>query len=53
MNSSVATIDAVSVALSFFLGGLKTTNQSRHDIYEDCVLLHVVSGKGISGHFIG
>ena len=33
MYSSLAAIAAVSVA--FVLDGLKTTNQSRHDVYED------------------
>jgi hypothetical protein len=51
--SSLAAFAALSVA--FVLDGLKTTNQSRHDVYEDGVFFfsRVVSGKGISGHFIG
>jgi hypothetical protein len=48
VNSSLAAIAA------FVLDGVKTTNQSRQDV---CgyggFFLRVVSGKGISGHFIG
>jgi hypothetical protein len=39
MYSNLAAIAAVSVA--FVLDGLKTTNQSRHDVYEDVLFSYV------------
>lgn len=42
MNSSSATIDELSLALSFVLDGPKTTDQSRHDsMYQDGVFSYV------------
>jgi hypothetical protein len=41
MDSSLVMIDAASVALSFIPDGLKTTIQSRHDMYEDGVFSYV------------
>jgi len=43
-----------AVCVAFVVDGLKTTNQGRHDVDEDgFFFLRVVSGEGISGHFIG